>query len=117
MLINLNYLHSSPDVQIVGIDPVTGFVFGLGMIWVGGYLLNGLRSHSVWAAIGLVVTMPLLYILMVDGLVAAQLHVQTYFADNWQGSLELEVLPACLLVLLYGAQALVNYHQRFRKLR
>jgi hypothetical protein len=115
LIINLTYLYANPDAQIVGIDPVTGFVFGLGMIWVVGYLLKGLQSRSVWAAVGLTAAMPLLYVLMVDGVVAAQLHIQMYFLDNWRQSLVFEVVPACVLVLLFGAQALMNYHQRFRR--
>jgi hypothetical protein len=117
LYVNLRYLYSFPDAQVVGVDPITGFVFGLTVTAAASYMLKGLRTSSVWAAVGLIVTMPLLYVLMVDGLVAAELHIQTYFVDNTIGSFELEVIPACALVVLYGAQALVNYRQRFRKLR
>jgi hypothetical protein len=115
LIINLSYLYAHPDVAPVGVDPVTGFVVGLGVIWVAGYLMKGLRERSIWAAIGLAVAMPLLYVLMVEGIVAALVHEQNYFAGHGNESLCIEVLPASAMVIVFGIQALMNYHQRFRR--
>jgi hypothetical protein len=116
LVLNLVYWYQHAEVQIAGVDPVTGFALGLALIWIVGYLLNGARQRSVWAALGLAVAMPLLYVVMVDGLAAAIVHEQTYFEQHWRSSLWIEVAPACVLAMTYGLQALANYHQRFRRL-
>src|ERR1700683_101085 len=116
LALNLVYWYRHAQVQIPGVDPVTGFAVGLALIWIAGYLLNGVRLRSVWAAMGLAVAMPLLYVVMADGLAAAVVHEQTYFQQHWQQSLGFELAPACVLALVYGLQALANYHQRFRRI-
>ncbi len=117
LIINADYWYRHAQTEIPGVDPVTGFALGLALIWIVGYLLNGLRQRSVWAAMGLTVAMPLLWVVMVDGLAAAIVHQQMYFEQNPVGSLWLEVVPACILAVIYGVQALANYHQRFRRIR
>ncbi|MDB5178080.1 MAG: hypothetical protein JWN01_23 [Patescibacteria group bacterium] len=117
LIVNLMYVYAHPNVNIGGVDPVTTFVVGIAMVWVCGYLLRGLRRRSVWAAVGLIVAMPLLYVLTVEGLVTAVAGEQTYFANHWRESLNLEVLPASVLVALYGTQALGVVRERFRRLR
>jgi hypothetical protein len=117
LVLNLVYWYMHANVAQTGVDPVTGFALGVGAIAAAGYLLVGLRKRSVWAAVGLMVMMPLLYVQMVDGLVAALAHQQMYFSEQELTSLFVEVLPAAVLALFYGVQALANYQQRFRRLR
>jgi hypothetical protein len=117
LVINLEYLFTNPSAQVVGVDPITGFAVGLVLLGVVVYLLDGLRHYSIWAAVSLAAVMPLVYMVMVDGLVAAQLHQQMYFFDNIRASFEFELGPACVIVILYGAQAIVNYNQHFRRVK
>lgn len=111
------FWFANPDVIEPGVDPVTGFAVGVVLIGACVYLLRGLRARGVWAALGLMVAMPLLYVVMVDGVAAALVHDQMYFAAHPWDSVWLEMVPASVLTVVFGLEALANYHQRFRRVR
>ncbi len=115
LVLNSTYAYGYPDFDTMLVDPVTGFAFGVMVIMLCAYLVRGLLRRDVWPALISATMMPFLYLLMLNGIAVALTHQQNYFALHGDLVLYAQVVPSCLMVIVFGAEALINYRYKFRR--
>ncbi len=108
LVLNVSYAIRYPGVENMLVDPLTGFVFDLLVIAVAASLVRHLFIRRVWPALLAAIIMPLLYVLMLDGLAAAITHQESYFSLQTGWLFVVELVPTCSLVSLFGAEAVRN---------
>ncbi len=116
LILNSTYAYGYPDFDAMLVDPLTGFAAGVLVVVLCALLTRSILRRSVWAAVLAMTGMPYLYLVMLDGVAGAITHQENYFIVHDNLTLVVQIIPSCLLVLLFGWEALDNYRRKWRRL-